>query len=66
MVFFLEIIIYYQWLKELMKEMQKKPVKVFIEKACDLEDLVKDKRTDWRANPSKATQKTKKIQEKTY
>ena len=29
---------------------------VFIEKACDLEDLVKDK----------SYQKTKKIQEKTY
>ena len=24
---------------------------VFVEKACDLEDLVKDKRVDWRSNP---------------
>ena len=37
---------------------------VCIEKACDLEDLVKDKRTDWRANPSKATRRQRRYKKR--
>ena len=37
---------------------------VFIEKACDLEGLVKDKRADWRANPSKATRRQRRYKKR--
>ncbi len=37
---------------------------VFIENACDLEDLVKDKRADWRANPSKATRRQRRYKKR--
>ena len=37
---------------------------VFIEKAGDLEDLVKDKRADWRASPSKATRRQRRYKKR--
>ena len=37
---------------------------VLIEKAGDLEDLVKDKRADWRANPSKATRRQRRYKKR--
>ncbi len=37
---------------------------VFIEKAHDLEDLVKDKRADWRANPSKAIRRQRRYKKR--
>ena len=37
---------------------------VFIEKACDLEDLVNDKRADWRASPSKATRRQRRYKKR--
>ena len=37
---------------------------VLIEKAVDLEDLVKDKRADWRASPSKATRRQRRYKKR--
>ena len=37
---------------------------LLIEKACDLEIIVKDKRIDWRSSPSAVYEKTKKIQKR--
>jgi hypothetical protein len=37
---------------------------VLIEKAGDLEDLVKDKRADWRASPSKATRRQRRYKKR--
>ena len=37
---------------------------VFIEKASDLEELVKDKRVDWRSNPSKATRRQRRYKKR--
>ena len=37
---------------------------IFIEKASDLEDLVKDKRVSWRANPSKAIRRQRRYKKR--
>ena len=37
---------------------------LFIEKASDIEDLVRDKRVDWRANPSKATRRQRRYKKR--
>ncbi len=37
---------------------------ILIEKASDLEDIVKDKRVNWRANPSKATRRQRRYKKR--
>ena len=36
----------------------------FIERASDLEDIVKDKRVTWRSNPSKANRRQRRYKKR--